>query len=995
MPKNTCSCCFFLFYLDKRHNISVFTGRIILTKSDIKKMIIAAVTFLVLGSFIFLPLGMFGDAISSLGHGNNDLGIYGAASSIIMHYGYTESMTAASHAFIIIFTSQTRCAVFLVAYFSKIFPLSIWNALDMVFVLSIILIAISGVMLGHVIGKTWLSGIISGALLFFNVGYIYLIQESFFGQITSIPIVITITACVLCQNNDVEKNTKLDFKRASSIGFLVAFVIMIYMEQVPFVGLFLVVVLAVIFIDNKMKGGNLFKEYLVSFVVVAVLYGKGIVSFFRSVTSFASMPSGWSVPAGGTLQALGVYNVYLGTIGAVDFTEWPRLVTIIGSVIFLLLLIMYIIKKYSKLERKVIFSVTVVYAVMYLFFLWKFRSYQTFKGLVNMQYFFIVLFGAMCADGLRQLLCNENKIKLLGICSILLVSFVVVTGFDFYQRLFVQHSKSVPDESVYNYGLFFHEDNDNKQLLEFLSKHNEKIVTIKTYDITDGCEALVAAIEAGIHPNMISDTDGYFRWNESLSPKGENYYNIENNVFRDPIETVGDIVFQNDTFLVKQVNIDYPVCQNRGRVDIDFSIDENGCAVTRKITNTSFYKFVYNAYKEGSYDIKICINSLKQKKLEVRMNEHIIDSINLDTGLNDFLIKNIYFSKGENVLIIKDTDDKELQDVGITKLSVGNVSNDDVNRIKVNACAIPNSRLLALRKRIFKTKYKLGRVLSFEKECENPARIYCTQGFSDSEQTHTWTDGTEATMEFKLKGKFTNLLLNVRYSTYGLQNVIIYANKHIVANYVASGIETKEIIIPKKYIGRNKLLTLNFLLPNAISPATKEMSPDTRLLALAFIDMDIASTSIPFNQKSSIMGFYVVGTMVSFAAKNGNTARAYCGTGISIAEENFTWTDGMEAELKFRIADYEGEQLNLRIHYTTFLPEEHISIFAGKAKIAEYIAQGEELQELIIQPEYIEEDDILELRFVLPDAKSPAELGMSEDERKLSLCLYDLVLDKL
>lgn len=290
-------------------------------------------------------------------------------------------------------------------------------------------------------------------------------------------------------------------------------------------------------------------------------------------------------------------------------------------------------------------------------------------------------------------------------------------------------------------------------------------------------------------------------------------------------------------------------------------------------------------------------------------------------------------------------------------------------------------------------KYRIGQELSFEKEAT--ANSFCKLGFYKNEVTHTWVgkDGC-AEMYFELEGKYDNLLLQFEYGIYAPpQEVKIVANGNIIADYEVMEREQKEIVIPSDYI-ENDVLDLKFEFPDAISPAERKESRDIRKLALEMHSIKLDATDKKFDLENQIMWQYELGTVVTFSEKN-NTAEEYCTSGFAEAEEAFTWTDGDAAQMAFRIL--ENEKLNdIVLEYTcrAFDAKQHVILYANDQKIADYDHIEEETKKITIPTECIV-DGKLDLRFELPDAKSPKSLGVSEDARKLGLAMKALQINVL
>lgn len=135
--------------------------------------------------------------------------------------------------------------------------------------------------------------------------------------------------------------------------------------------------------------------------------------------------------------------------------------------------------------------------------------------------------------------------------------------------------------------------------------------------------------------------------------------------------------------------------------------------------------------------------------------------------------------------------------------------------------------------------YRLGDAISFEHNTENTSENYVVSGFSHPEDHFTWTTGTKALMEFAFEKNISDLLLDLSYNTFnGRQRVLVLANGKLVANYTAEGEETKTIIIPADCVS-NGVLSLEFILPDAISPSELGISTDERKLALAMRKMQL------------------------------------------------------------------------------------------------------------------------------------------------------------
>ena len=140
---------------------------------------------------------------------------------------------------------------------------------------------------------------------------------------------------------------------------------------------------------------------------------------------------------------------------------------------------------------------------------------------------------------------------------------------------------------------------------------------------------------------------------------------------------------------------------------------------------------------------------------------------------------------------------------------------------------------------VFSADIKLGKEL-----LPDEIEFFAESGFSVSEYTHIWTEGSEAILNFDVNEELERYKLNLNYGTYnGLQPVKIYANNVFVTEFEANGQEEKSIIVPGECVKDGKL-RLQFQFTNAVSPA--EVDPnnkDSRKLALAFYSLSLSDTS--------------------------------------------------------------------------------------------------------------------------------------------------------
>ncbi len=135
-------------------------------------------------------------------------------------------------------------------------------------------------------------------------------------------------------------------------------------------------------------------------------------------------------------------------------------------------------------------------------------------------------------------------------------------------------------------------------------------------------------------------------------------------------------------------------------------------------------------------------------------------------------------------------------------------------------------------------EYRIGDALSFAEEAT--ANPYCVYGFSANEGTHTWTSGYIAKMAFDLEGEQENLFLDFSCNPYvSPQRVFVYANGNEIASLTVEGPGSQRVPLPAEVIA-DRRLSLDFVLPDAVSPKARGESEDGRLLALGMLDICIS-----------------------------------------------------------------------------------------------------------------------------------------------------------
>lgn len=143
---------------------------------------------------------------------------------------------------------------------------------------------------------------------------------------------------------------------------------------------------------------------------------------------------------------------------------------------------------------------------------------------------------------------------------------------------------------------------------------------------------------------------------------------------------------------------------------------------------------------------------------------------------------------------------------------------------------------------------------------------------------------------------------------------------------------------------------------------------------------------------------YQPGTTVLFT-KEGNGIR-YFVSGISGIETDFAWSCGKKAKACFLISDMEsnGHAMQVTIKFKhIFSGRQQIRIFCmggGKKEVFSGCLNEKQDREIsFMLQEGCVKDQKLELEFEYPDACSPAQLGVSDDQRVLAVGFSEIRID--
>lgn len=123
-------------------------------------------------------------------------------------------------------------------------------------------------------------------------------------------------------------------------------------------------------------------------------------------------------------------------------------------------------------------------------------------------------------------------------------------------------------------------------------------------------------------------------------------------------------------------------------------------------------------------------------------------------------------------------------------------------------------------------------------------------------------------------------------------------------------------------------------------------------------------------------------------AREGYNVPLFVSKGISLCEEDFSWTDGNEMEIRVRVPDETGTVTVMFDLEGTYNGKQGIEIYQGERMIYDGVAEGKQKFSFELHPQ--NRDGGFKVRF--PDAVSPLEIGEGQDARKLAVALRSITV---
>jgi len=282
--------------------------------------------------------------------------------------------------------------------------------------------------------------------------------------------------------------------------------------------------------------------------------------------------------------------------------------------------------------------------------------------------------------------------------------------------------------------------------------------------------------------------------------------------------------------------------------------------------------------------------------------------------------------------------------------------------------------------------YQYGTKITFGND--GNSEQYQVTGWSHPEEGFTWTEGNRAELLLPINKTTSATTMQICLTPYikkgklDRQRINVYINDEKIGELKATSPEKNmyTIDIPEKYMS-GQSLKIAFELPDAASPKSVENSEDVRVIAVAL-------SSVAFFET------YHKGERILFG--NGGKGELYQLKGWSHPEEGFTWTEGKKAELLLPVDN--TSDVTVKVSLAPYLPEnkiksQKVNIYINGKKSGQWVLTSTvpSLQEFKI-PKNLIKDKSVKITFDLPDAKSPASLGLNQDPRELAIQVWSVLI---
>ncbi|MBN7774042.1 sulfatase-like hydrolase/transferase [Clostridium aminobutyricum] len=272
-------------------------------------------------------------------------------------------------------------------------------------------------------------------------------------------------------------------------------------------------------------------------------------------------------------------------------------------------------------------------------------------------------------------------------------------------------------------------------------------------------------------------------------------------------------------------------------------------------------------------------------------------------------------------------------------------------------------------------KYKWEQRFSF---LEKDDRSAIVKGISPVEKDFAWSLGEKTELKLNInknpKGD-VKLILNIPFILGEKQRIKFFINnKYICEKDINSTEHILTVVIPKDFFRKGQNVIV-FQYPDARSPQSLGTSTDTRVLAVAY-------TTMVLSQKNLYQDILDIKYNGEISFKPGGQSSQLQLENWYTQEEDGIWTSE-SSTMTFYTESASDIQMNL--YYNKFLGSGSTTIYVNGEKVKQINGEEASPIKIVIPKGLLNAGKNQLITFETLNAKSPKELGLSEDQRKLGI----------
>ena len=296
-----------------------------------------------------------------------------------------------------------------------------------------------------------------------------------------------------------------------------------------------------------------------------------------------------------------------------------------------------------------------------------------------------------------------------------------------------------------------------------------------------------------------------------------------------------------------------------------------------------------------------------------------------------------------------------------------------------------------------KYTYDVSSEIRFSKETNG--EYFLREGWSEPESGGTWSIGKHARITLMLSNPVdSDLYLIARVKGFVAlkkgHNCVcnIYVNNQKLNSWQFNEDKSSEktATISANLLRGTPVVDISFEILDPKSPSELGQGEDERKLGIHLESIRLEPVS-----KLGLQARYMLGSEIRFG-QQGN-AMAYLGDGWGEGEENGTWTVKKRAYISLKVPLGSKGPLSLRAKAKGYVVPKinhtcKCHVFVNNQKVAVWHFKNDKIGEQTarIDDACLKRDSTLNIFFEFPDLKSPEELGMDHDIRKLGMYVQSI-----